>query len=110
MKDKKIIYALLLLSILFTSTKTIDIYLIADGWSNSTGTYVYLEDINDTIIYLSFDFIYHNEIAPHAKDIANFDITGMIDSIKYAFSEKEWFTIDNVDDIQKWEDTSDGNI
>ena len=110
MKDIKLFYGLLLLSILFISIKSVDIYYIADGLTNSTATIVYLEDIQEDFVYLGFDFVFHAEIDPHSKNYATFNINGNIDSIKYALTEKEPYTIDNVDDIKEWKDTNGGSI
>ena len=112
MKDIQLYYVLLLLSILFISTKSIHIYYLADALTNSTATYVFqneMEAMVDNFVYLGFDFVFHGEIAPHQANSASFEITGPIDSIKYAFTEKESYKIDNVDDINEWKDTEFGN-
>ena len=106
MKDIQLFCGLLLLSILFISTQSVKIYYIADGLTNSTACVVFLEseEIKDNFVYLGFDFVFHGEISPHSKDYALFNIEGNIASIKYAFTEKESYTIDNVDDIKEWKD------
>ena len=113
MKDIKLFYGLLLLSILFISTKSVKIYYIADGLSNSTATIIFqdeLKEMEDDFVYLGFDFVYHSEIAPDSKNYATFNILGNIDSIKYAFTEKESYIINNVDDIKEWKDTDGRSI
>ena len=107
MKDIKLFYGLLILSILFISTKSVTIHYIAEGGTNSTACVVFLEseEIEDDFVYLGYDFVFHGEFAPHSKDYASFEIDGNIASIKYAFTEKyNPYKIEDVNDIKEWKD------
>ena len=108
MKDIKFLY-LLILSTLLLSTKSMEsskIHYIIDATLNGTAAFVNLESIEDKYVDFSFDFNYHNEHVPTSKDVAYFYMNSDIgvvvdDSVKYSFSDLEWYEINNTDDIKK---------
>ena len=112
MKDIKL-YILLLLSILFFSTKSLElknIYYVIDALANGTATIVDLETYENNSVYFSFDFIYHNNFSDTSKDFALFSMDsepGVIkdDSVSYTFSEKDWYEIDDAEEFKDWTKT-----
>ena len=113
MKDIKL-YILLLLSILFFSTKSsepITIHNVIDAHLNGTAAFVDLEDYEDKYVYFSFDFVSHNKVSPPAsKDVALFSMNSepeviKDDSVRYTFSEKECGKIEDIDGFKNWKET-----
>ena len=99
------IFILYILSFLIFEVKSVNlqqIYSIISGTLNGTATFVSLEDIdrNDTFLYFSFDFKFHNSAVENNKNVAYFLLTSELDlKMKFGFSKKNLDEIKNDEDI-----------
>ena len=104
------IFILYVLSFLIFEIKSVNlpqIYSIISGTLNGTATFVSLEDINrnNTFLYFSFDFKFHNSAMENNKNVAYFLLTSELDlKMKFGFSIKNLDEIKNDEDIKniKW--------
>ena len=111
MKDIKLY--ILLLSILFFTTKSLEpapINNVVDALANGTAAFVDLDTYEYQYVYFSFDFVYHNTLVPTSKDVALFATNSRPEVIKdnsvtYTFSEKEWHEIEDPDSLKDWANT-----
>ena len=116
MKNQNIIYILFLLNLSLYSINSYnlpEIHPIISGTLNGTAAFVSLESINDneSYLYFSFDFKYHNSAVKQNFNTAYFLISSDLqlngynqEKIKFGFLEQNWDEIKNEDDIKniKW--------
>ena len=106
---KYILYSLILNLYLINSNNLLEIHHIISGTLNGTASYVSLDDINhnESYIYFSFDFKYHNSAVKRNFNTSYFLISSDFElkgykkeKIKYGFLEQNWDEIKNEDDIK----------